>query len=141
MNSFEIKGIEKLQNSIDYILTNYNDDAETILKKCGNNFKKSVVEKTPNGKNKKDESKKLNRGYKVSQVQGYSKDKWVEIRSTSPHFHLIERGHEIYNRQGKPTGKRTQGKFMMKRTAVEFDEKFPKELEKMINDFRKKCKK
>ena len=98
MNSFEIKGIEKLQNSIDYILTNYNDDAETILKKCGNNFKKSVVEKTPNGKNKKDESKKLNRGYKVSQVQGYSKDKWVEIRSTSPHFHLIERGHEIYNR-------------------------------------------
>ena len=64
----------------------------------------------------------------------------MEFRSTSPHFHLVERGHRIVDKKGRDTGKRVQGKFMVEQTALEYQKAFPKEVEKMVDSLIKGLK-
>ena len=107
----------------------------------GNQFRKEVKKKTPKrpyGTSKK----KLINSYKVSKVKGYGKDLYVEFRSTSPHFHLVARGHRIVvggrGRKKRDTGRRVAGKYMVKRTTLEFEKELPQQAEKMVNRVVKK---
>lgn len=130
-SSFELKGLDTLEKKLSYVAENYPYESEILLTRMGNNFRKAVKAKTPDSG--EDSKRKLMKSYKVSKVQGTGKDLYVEFRSTSPHFHLVERGHEIVKRNGQATGKRQSGKFMVEQTALEYQKEFPKEVERMVN--------
>ena len=127
----EIKGLDTLQKKLDTISTRYPYESELLLTKMGNKFRNSVKERTP--ESDISSKRKLIKSYRVSKVQGAGKDLFVEFRSTSPHFHLVERGHRIVDKNGRDTGKRVQGKFMVEQTALEYQKAFPKEVEKMVD--------
>ncbi len=127
----EVKGLDTLQKKLNAISTRYPYESELLLTKMGNKFRDSVKARTPDsGTTSK---RKLIKSYRVSKVQGVGKDLFVEFRSTSPHFHLVERGHRIVDKNGRDTGKRVQGKFMVEQTALEYQKAFPKEVEKMVD--------
>lgn len=128
----EIQGLDTLQQKLNYISTRYPYESEILLTKMGNKFRNSVKKRTPDsGLQSK---RKLMKSYRVSKVKGAGKDLYVEFRSTSPHFHLVERGHKIVGKNGRDTGKRVQGKFMVEQTALEYQKAFPKEVEKMVDN-------
>lgn len=144
---FELNGLTDLQKKLEFVADKYPYESEELLQKMGNKFRKAVKEKTPDSG--RESKQKLMKSYKVSKVQGTGKDLFVEFRSTSPHFHLIERGHKVVvggklnkkdggrssNGKGKVSTKRerVEGKFMVKETTLEFQNEFPQEVEKMVN--------
>jgi len=137
-NGLEIQDLDTLQKKLNYIATNYPYESEILLTKMGNKFRNSVKRRTPDsGLQSK---RKLMKSYRVSKVQGAGKDLYVEFRSTSSHFHLVERGHKIVDKNGRDTGKRVSGKFMVEQTALEYQKEFPKEIEKMVDRLLKGLK-
>ncbi len=128
----EIQGLDTLQKKLNYISTRYPYESEILLTKMGNKFRNSVKKKTPDSGY--ESKRKLLKSYRVSRVKGVGKDLYVEFRSTSPHFHLVERGHKVVDKNGRDTGKRVQGKFMVEQTALEYQKSFPKEVEKMVDN-------
>ena len=134
----EIQGLDTLQQKLNYISNRYPYESEVLLTKMGNKFRNSVKKKTPDSGY--ESKRKLIKSYRVSKVQGAGKDLYVEFRSTSPHFHLVERGHRIVNKKGRDTGKRVQGKFMVEQTVLEYQKAFPKEVEKMVDKLLKGLK-
>ncbi len=134
----EIQGLDTLQQKLTYISNRYPYESEVLLTKMGNKFRNSVKKRTPNSGY--ESKRKLMKSYRVSKVQGAGKDLYVEFRSTSPHFHLVERGHRIVNKKGRDTGKRAQGKFMVEQTVLEYQKAFPKEVEKMVDKLLKGLK-
>jgi len=98
----------------------------------------SVKKKTPDSNY--ESKKKLIKSYRVSKVQGAGRDLYVEFRSTSPHFHSVERGHRMVDKKGRDTGKRVQGKYMVEKTVLEYQKGFPKEVEKMVDNLLKGLK-
>ena len=137
-DGLEINGLDVMQKKLKYVATHYPYESELLLKKMGNKFRTSVKHKTPDsGLISK---RKLTKSYRVSKVQGAGKDLYVELRSTSPHFHLVERGHKIVDKNGKDTGKRVQGKHMVEQTALEYQKEFPKVVEKMVDKLLKGLK-
>jgi len=137
-NGLEISGLDTMQKKLSYVATKYPYESEILLKKMGNKFRNSVKKKTPNSGY--ESKRKLIKSYRVSKVQGAGKDLYVEFRSTSPHFHLVERGHRIVDKNGRDTGKRVQGKFMVEKTVLEYQKDFPKEVEKMVDQLLKGLK-
>ena len=134
----EIQGLDTLQQKLNYISNRYPYESEVLLTKVGNKFRNSVKKRTPDSGY--ESKRKLVKFYRVSKVQGAGKDLYVEFRSTSPHFHLVERGHRIVNKKGRDTGKRVQGKFMVEQTVLEYQKAFPKEVEKMVDKLLKGLK-
>lgn len=133
----EFKGINEIQTKMQHVINNYPDESEDLLIKMGNKFRTHVKQITPDSG--EPSKRKLIKSYRVSKVQGYGKDRYVEFRSTAPHFHLIERGHRIVTRGGMDTGKRVEGKFMVKSTALKFQNgEYPKDVERMVNRMVKK---
>ena len=134
----EIQGLDTLQQKLNYISTRYPYESEILLTKVGNKFRNSVKARTP--ESDISSKRKLIKSYRVSKVQGAGKDLFVEFRSISPHFHLVERGHRIVDKNGRDTGKRVQGKLMVEQTALEYQKAFPKEVEKMVDKMFKGLK-
>lgn len=137
-DGLEINGLDTMQKKLNYVATKYPYESEILLKKMGNKFRNSVKCRTPDsGLQSK---RKLMKSYRVSKVQGSGRDLYVEFRSNSPHFHLIERGHKIIDKNGRDTGKRVEGKYMVEQTALEYQKAFPKEVEKMVDSLIKGLK-
>lgn len=134
---FELHGLTDLQKKIDFVEKSYPNESEELLIKMGNQFRKEVKRKTPT-RPQGITRKKLINSYRVSKVRGYGKDLYVEFRSTSPHFHLVERGHRIVGSNKQDTGKRVEGKYMVKRTSKEFERELPQEIEKMVDKIVRK---
>ena len=131
-DGIDMNGLDTMQKKLNYISTRYPYESEILLSKMGNKFRNSVKRKTPDSGY--ESKRKLMKSYRVSKVQGAGKDLYIEFRSTSPHFHLVERGHKIVDKNGRDTGKRVQGKFMVEQTALEYQKVFPKEVEKMVDN-------
>ena len=137
-NGLEIDGLNTMQQKLKYVATHYPYESEILLRKMGNKFRNSVKRRTPDsGLQSK---RKLMKSYRVSKVQGAGKDLYVEFRSTSPHFHLVERGHKVIDKNGRDTGRRVEGKYMVEKTALEYQKAFPKEVEKMVDSLIKGLK-
>ena len=137
-DGLEIQGLDTMQKKLRYVAIHYPYESEVLLTKMGNKFRTSVKRRTPDsGLQSK---RKLMKSYRVSKVQGAGKDLYVEFRSTSPHFHLVERGHKIVDKNCRDTGKRVEGKHMVEQTALEYQKAFPKEVEKMVDKLLKGLK-
>lgn len=92
--TFELEGLEELQRDIDQVFRVYPEAASKKVYNLAGKFTKDVNAKFPasysTGKRpipkswKREREKAAFTGYTVS----------VEVRNTSPHFHLVENGHE-----------------------------------------------
>lgn len=154
---FDFKGLDELQEKIDLVVKNLPYESEFLLTKTANSFRNSVKEKTPvgkdgvettNGTNKKKRPKikrrkngkrRLIQRYKVRKPETFGNSIKVDFRSTAPHYHLIERGHEIVY-QGVRTGKRTKAFKMVEKTSHEFETKLPQNVERYVNKVVKRLK-
>lgn len=128
---FEVKGLEEFSEKLQEAIKRYPDKAEEKLEDIAKRFKKSVQEKTPV------KTGKLKKSYKLSKVQQIGHTMYIEFRSTAPHFHLVERGH---NQKTKSGTKWIPGVRMLERTVEEYEEIIPKEVEKWLEDIFKELR-
>ncbi|WP_407312052.1 HK97 gp10 family phage protein [Desulfosporosinus sp. SB140] len=118
-NDFEITfhGLEQLQARLNEVRARYPYKEEEILLKLGATLKASSKEKTPLGKHKKH----LRNQYKLSKVQ-YDRDgSFITMTNTSPHFHLVEKGHQIVGKNGQEHGF-AQGIHMVETSMIELEQ-------------------
>lgn len=96
--SLSVDGINELVDSFKKLAKKYPDKTGELLQKEAKNIRKSVINKVKRDKETNEKSKRsLTKAssYKISPVQGYNEKQYVEISAKSPHFHLVEHGHEI----------------------------------------------
>lgn len=105
--------IETFIERIDSYIKEYPVEAEKALRKEANRMKKEIVKESPTGKGKK---RKITNSWRMAINGGSIQTLEATLRNTSPHFHLVERGHVQKNAHGKVTGF-TQGKFFFKKTV------------------------
>nr|DAN33123.1 MAG TPA: hypothetical protein [Caudoviricetes sp.] len=76
-------------------------------------MKKALVAASPIGKGRK---RKISKSWKMAIRGNSTATIEATLRNTSPHFHLVERGHVMKTMHGKVKGFK-QGTFFFKRTV------------------------
>ena len=95
--SLDVEGIDELVDRFKKLARKYPDKTGELLKKEAKSLRKDVINRV---KRDNDTNKKSKRSltkassYKISPVKGYNGKQYVEISAKSPHFHLVEHGHE-----------------------------------------------
>lgn len=144
----EIRGLDELRNDIAKIANEAPDEASKILRKVGNIAKKETIVKTRQRTitNPKDKYT-LVKNYGLTQIEGYGLSQEISLFTKSPHFSLVENGHEMVTpktRKGKPLkngGKhvgKVDGKHMLEDTLNELEPQIPELYSKMIDKIFKK---
>lgn len=135
MNLFELdlSGLKELEEDISKVIKMYPDKADARLEKIGRNFKKSVKKITPDSGIA--HKYKLKKGYQSSKAKGFGEETRVEITTKSPHFHLVENGHELVKRNKKIGW--VEGVHMMEKTRKEYEQVIPTEAGEMIDELLK----
>lgn len=100
MADFEVtKDLFKLQDDLKRLERDAPGKVIEVLDQAGKIVRKEVKANTPVGTTKKTNSKKLKNRWKldptVKEDGAYTK----KLRSTAPHFHLVERGHKVVPRR------------------------------------------
>ncbi|HEX2986095.1 MAG TPA: HK97 gp10 family phage protein [Caproiciproducens sp.] len=132
-DGIEFHGLDEYSTQLEEVRKRYPDAAEAELRKLGNKFKKKVIEKTPEGKGKNDKYK-LKKSYHLSSTKQAGSTLFLEFNSSSPHFHLVERGHRIVDKDGKEHGFKS-GVHMVENSSNEFEEEMPEDVEKWLDKF------
>ena len=134
----EVVGLDDLCDSLNKLAEKYPDRAGELLVINAKTLRKSVTKKVRERTKPKGKKKSLARvgSYKISKVQGYGADQYVEISATSPHFHLVERGHVQLNRKGEEIGF-VKGEHMMADAIKEANDEMPETIEKMVDELLK----
>ena len=131
--NLEFKGIEGLQDDIQKVIDSCPEETEKELKKLGNKVKNYAIEDTP----KKTEN--LQKGYKVSNVTySMAGNSYVTVKNDSPHFHLIEKGHNIKNDKNGQILGYVPGKHMMENAITRLDEEFEAEMKRWTKKMLKR---
>lgn len=126
--SYEFRGMEELAADFDRAVQEYPYEAEKALNRTGNKFRRKVIKKTPDSG--REHKRKLKKTYK-KEIAGIGDNIEWRFWSTAPHFHLIERGHNIVNKRGETVGF-VPGVHMVESTAQEFEGIVPDEMKKML---------
>lgn len=127
----------ELMDSLEKAIKKYPDKAEERLITISNRFKKDVIEETK--KTVKEHTGRLIKGYKLDKVKGYGANIQRDFRGTAPHFHLIENGHEIVDKNGIKRGF-AEGKHIVKNEREKYaDYVMPFEMQKLLDDITKEC--
>ena len=156
-----VKGIDELERSMRDMVRLYPDMAGDCLRSEAIKTRKDIVKNARSDTNTRSKSRmSLGRigSYRVSQVQGYNERQYVEISARSPHFHLVERGHQIkvpyhFTYKNKITGEkirrtwknggqikgRVEGKFFLKKAKDDEQERFPMFVSQMVDEMIKKA--
>lgn len=139
---FDLHGLD--QSLVDAI-NEYPGTAEKYLRQTGNKLKSMAKKASPVGKGEYNgkKTKHLKDRWK-GEVKGTSgANLSYELRSTAPHFHLVERGHE----QTTPSGKYpanghgyVQGTHFFERAEKEWEasKDLDKRFNQMVDDIKKK---
>ena len=106
---------EEFIGRLQTVQKNFPDDVETVLNRGANRMIKALKTNSPDSG--KDHKGKLNKSWK-KKIEGYGKDIHANIYSTTPHFHLIDRGHKIMDKKGHEKGF-VQGKHFLQKTIDE----------------------
>ena len=135
MSDVLTSNIGEFKASIDKIATAFPLESEKRLTRVGNKMKKML--KTASPDSGRAHRRKLNKSWK-SKAKGYSGETLsVEIWSTAPHFHLVDRGHKVVNPKGVPIGF-VQGKHFLEKTAQEVEATVvPGEMDKFLDEIAK----
>lgn len=121
-----------LGNMIGEIMQEFPHETENAVKKVGLKVRRKFKEAAPEGATgnlKKKWSGKLG---------GYYGDVEYQVSSKSPHFHLVERGHEVVTPGGRRVGFK-QGTHFAEKAAQEIiaEGTLKNELEKMLRRLRR----
>lgn len=137
MADFTIKGMEDLNSDILEAAQRYPKEVEKHLKKTGDVLKKKALEKSPDsGINHK---RKLSKSWK-SEVEGMTVDSLeYQLRNTSPHYHLVERGHKMVTRKGRTIGF-VQERHFFEKACDEFEssDEVGQEMERFVTEIQRK---
>lgn len=106
---------EEFIGRLQTVQKNFPDDVEIVLNRGANKMVKALKQNSPDSGN--DHKGKLNKSWK-KKIEGYGKDIHVNIYSTAPHFHLVDRGHKIMDKKGHEKGF-VQGKHFLQKTIDE----------------------
>ena len=162
---FELGGLEELAADIQQCLKDYPEETSKKAYNLSGKFTKDVNKKFPGRYNqgKRPLSKNWEREREKTLFTGYTIR--INVSNKSPHFHLVENGHELYisperyaaMKAGKITfkgaihhGKRrtkdsmgmvrakfVPGKHYCERTRNEWKEKYPQLVEKFVDKMLK----
>jgi len=162
---FELKGIDEFAADIERCLKEYPEVASKKVYNLSGKFAKDVDAKFPSRykRGKRPLPKNWDREREKTMFTGYTIR--VNVTNESPHFHLVENGHELYitperyaaMKAGKITykgsvhrGKRrtkeskgmvragfVPGKHYCEKTRNEWQEKYPEEIEKFLDKMLK----
>ena len=149
------EGIEELVEDFKKLARKYPDRAGELLHQEAKKIRKSVINRV---KRDKDTKKKTKRSltkassYKIS-IHGYNEKQYVEISAKSPHFHLVEHGHNIVlpyyhgvkgqkgvripNKNGRQTVGFVHGKHMMADAVREENAKIADVVSDMVSELLK----
>lgn len=144
MSELKFEGLNELSDKLKTVIDKYPVKAEEELNKLGKQLKKDAISRTPNSKI--EHKYKLVKSYKLSPVK-YSMHgtSYITLTNTSPHFHLVEKGHYVYTNRGmnnfikdknakikKPekTEQYIEGKHMLENANTALDSRMPAELDK-----------
>ena len=131
-----MNSIDEFLADINKVANNFPAEAEEHLKNIGSSFVKIIRKKSPDsGKKNK---RKLKRSWKTAIVGARGQDLVMNIWSTSPHFHLVDRGHVQKDAHGNVKGF-VQGKHFLAETVQEVSQNIvPAELDKFFNEIKNK---
>ena len=134
MSTIEFTNYDDFLRGIEKVANEYPKLAEKRLKKIGNKFKKVLKEKSPDSKH--ENKYKLKNSWKGKVEGTRSENLEYQIWSTSPHFHLVDRGHVQTDRKGNPK-RFIPGKHFLEHSAQEVDaEIIPKELDSFFREIK-----
>lgn len=136
--SMHIDGLEELQETLNDLVKKYPDKAGEILKSNARQLRKDVtkeVRKVTDNYGKSKQSLAKVGSYRISPVQGYGMNQYIEISAKAPHFHLVEKGHELV-KNGVNIGF-VPGKHMMENTIKRHQEIVPETVSNMIDELLK----
>lgn len=134
MATFELKmeGIDELEKDLKEAMEEYPQEMKKGLNRIANDFRKSARARTPDNKHHKgNPKKKLKRCYNK---WAFAEDDKVGvlIYNNAPHFHLVERGHNLV--RGDRVIGFVPGRHMMEKTANEYEDIVPERLEKLCDE-------
>ncbi len=154
-----VTGLTELNEDLQKLMQRYPDKAGDLLRKNAREFRKEYVHNVQDAAievSGKGKALELLRNTKVYPVQGYGAGQYVEVGATSPHFHLFERGHDLYNphspeqkreekkdrnkknRNGKKVkAGRVEGRFVMQKSIDSYEGKLPEVAQKMYDELLK----
>lgn len=120
------------------LVENFNADTYNHVKKEGLHLRKNVAQSFAAETDVRDTRKSLGRttSYKQEVVVA-GKELSVDIWASSQHFHLVERGHVLTNKNGDTMGY-VPGKFIMEREKGKFVDQFQKETRAYVERMLKK---
>lgn len=123
----KMEGFEACFTELKDVVKNTPLSARRGLQRSANQFKKTARDRTPDSG--KEHKSKLKKEYGIRiKEEGYTMK--ALVFNSAPHFHLIERGHELIIR-GKNCGF-VPGKYMFEKTVDEYEEKMPQIIENEI---------
>lgn len=102
---FDFDSFEELRSGFDQMAKKFPDYAENSLRKEGEEFKKAVKKEALQATDK--HTGNLTKGFRLSPVRnvgGIIQQDFMAEGQKNPHWHLIEKGHEIitpFTRKGK----------------------------------------
>ena len=134
LGEVEIHGLDEFKDAIAEVRKKYPDRAEAELRKLSNMLKKKAIQRTPSSK--EEHKHKLKKSYHLSQTKQAGTTLYVEFWNSSPHFHLIERGHRIVDKNGKVHGFQP-GVHMVEKSTEELNNEMPEELQKWLDEVYK----
>lgn len=133
-----VSGIDDVSEELMALVKSYPDKAGELLEKRGKALRKDVVanvnKRLGTTRNSKRSLHKLG-SYQVSKAKGIGAKQYVEFSAKSPHFHLLERGHEIIL-NGVNIGF-YPGQHMLADAVKVHQQEMPKAVESMVEELLK----
>ena len=128
-----LDGMDELMRDFERLINRYPDKADELLTKEMRQLRKKVTKRMKQEKKSRKKSKRPleNAGtYKISPVLGMGSRRYIEMGAKAPHFHLVERGHNLV--LGGRTVKHVEGTKYFERTVTEHEEELPRVVERMV---------
>lgn len=136
----DVSGMDELVQTMESVARKYPDKTGDFIRKEAYKTRSRVVREMKSAVDV-NESNRASLGrsgnYSVSQPKGYGAGQYVELSAKSPHFHLIERGHNLVDRRTRdPIGKGwVQGYLVIDAAARESKAQMPYDAQQFIDQF------
>lgn len=106
--------IEEFMAKIDVMAKTFPAESEQALETGARRMRRALIQNSPVGKHGP-AKQRISKNWKVN-YEYRGSESVAKIRNTSPHYHLVERGHRMVDSKGNNKGFK-QGTFFTKRTV------------------------
>ena len=128
---FDMKGLAELEKDLRKCITDYPDQTDRAMRRWANQGVRECNAKMPASYTEGKRPFLKSWRKTMSRELGVAAE--IQIVNKSPHFHLVENGHEkvVY---GKRTGGFVPGKHFAEKTREEWKDTFPEEVKKFMDE-------